>query len=249
MLFRKSKIRSLKSGVGYNGMFLYTPNQRNVCIASIKGDDYTIRSESQNSWVIKEDYFMYDSSYTNQVSKLQLFRVIFEFMVPVIFLIISTFMDLLDLRMRTGIYFLLIDLGYILEYLIIKRLSKKKSLHLKLRRALNMALNAFEKKNSPPSLEEIQKCSFFRWNRYAMSPGETMIIIFSLLVIFFVMPTFKMQLIALPLLICIFVLAFKTAFFGVFLLADVASPNTYEMKIARDLIDFWYSSYKKSSAP
>lgn len=256
MLFKKKNtLRSIRSGVGYNGMLLYTPDKKQVCIAyDVTGTSYTVRNEPATSWQIKEDFFHdnYHDSYTRKEFNFLLVRLTLEILIPVIFLVVCNRMNLLPFRSRIGIYLLLVSLGYILEYSIIRGLkrkqTKKGNMIMKWRGALNMALNAFDKKQSPPTLEEIQKCYIYRINpEYGLSPGEISSIFFMFLSILCFIPTLTIQLISIPILFCIFVLAYKTALFGVLRLTFVTTPDLYEIKMARDLIAFWYSvSYKNN---
>ena len=58
MLFKMKNTRSIRSGVGHNGMLLYTPDRKQVCIAyDSTGDSYTVRNEPATLWQIKEDNY------------------------------------------------------------------------------------------------------------------------------------------------------------------------------------------------
>lgn len=251
MLFKKrNEIRSIRSDVGYHGMMLYSPDQEQVCIAyDVNGDTYTLRAESAFFWKGKEDCFHYNSyheNYNDKESTYLLVRLMSEGLIPIIILCICNYLNLLTPYLSTGIYFFLISFGYILEYSILKGLKRRKSMKgiflLRWRGALNMALNAFEKKNYPPTLEEIKKCSIYRINRdYHLSPDEVCALLFLFFSILFFMPNKLALIVAIPILIFLFLLAYKTALFGLLRLTYVATPNVYELKMARDLIEFWYS--------
>lgn len=243
--------RSIRSEVGYNGMMLYTPDQEQVCIAydDANGDTYTLRNEPAIFWKEKADSFHYRCyeiyNYNKEATYL-LIRVILEFWVPFIIVGICTYLNLLTPYFRAGIYFFLFSFGSILENSILIGLKRRKSMKgiflLKYRGALNMALNAFEKKHYPPSLEEIKKYSIFRINiNYHLYPGEILALFFLFLSMAFFMPSKFALIVVIPILVFLFLLACKTALFGVLRLTYVATPDVYELKMARDLIEFWYS--------
>lgn len=255
MLFKKKNTRSIRSRVGHNGMLLYTPDEKQVCIAyDSTGDSYTVRNEPATLWQIKEDNYhdSYLDSYTKKEFNFLLVRLILEIFIPIVFISICNKMNILPVRSRAGIYLLLFSLGFILEYSIIKGLKRRKTEKgrriMKWRGALNMTLNAFDKKEIPPTLEEIQKCSIYRVNtEYHLSPGEIVAIFFLFLAISCFMPTLTIQLVSIPILFGIFIFAYQTALFGVLRLTFVTTPDLYELKMARDLIDFWYLvSYKNN---
>ena len=248
MLLKRNEIRSIRSDVGYNGMILYTPDQEQVCIAyDANGDTYTLRNEPAIFWKEKEDSFHY-SYYENNKKEATylLIRVILEFIAPIIIVGICTSFNLLTPSLRAGIYFFLFSFGSILENSILIGLKRRKSMKgiflLKWRGALNMALNAFEKKHYPPTLDEIKKYSIYRINRdYHINPGEILALFFLFLAMAFFMPSKLALIVAIPILIFLFWLSYKTALFGVLRLTYVATPDVYELKMARDLIEFWYS--------
>lgn len=255
MLFKRNEMRSLRSEVGYNGMMLYTLDQEQVCIAyNVNGENYTLRNEPAIYWKIKEDNFHcnYSDNYSKKELTFLIIRVILEIGIPTIILNICSYLNLLTPHTRGSLFFFLLSLGYILECSIFKGLKRRKSIQgkflLSWRGALNMALNALEKKNYPPTLEEIKKCSIYRINKdYHLSPNEISSIFFLFLSIALLMPTGLSLIISIPILIFLFCLAYKTALFGLLRLTFVVTPDLCELKMAKDLIDFWYSvSYKKT---
>ncbi len=244
----KGKIRSV---VGYKGMIIYTPDQKQVCIAYDKdGNSYNIRNEPSFLWYGKEElfYLTYIEERTPKESRNLFIRLILEFLVigflPYLLSMLNIF-TFLKPRQIMGMQMALCAIVFIIEFSIWKGIKKRKSENekvlLKWRGALNMAINSFEKQGKPPTLEEAKKSSIYRADRnYNMHPNEIVGIIFVFLSISFFMPTVLIQLITLPVLILVAKMAFSTSLFGIMSLTNVLFPELYELKMACDLVEFWY---------
>lgn len=117
-----------------------------------------------------------------------------------------------------------------------------------LRGALNKALNAFEKKGDVPTFEEIKAASLYRGDRDRfLEPYEILGIICLMVSISFFSPTLWIQIVSIPFVLVLTWIAYKTSIFGVMKLTSVVEPEDYEMKMAGDLVYFWYTiSFKDS---
>lgn len=250
---RKSEVRS---AIGRSGMMIYTPNQREACIAYENGESsYTIRNESAFFWSGREELFhiTYCNDYTKKEERNFLLRIAIELIIIYIlpFLLVDSIANL-SIRTRIGIQLLLISFFYILEFSILKGFHRRKfeegKKMAKMRGALNKAINAFEKINKVPTLEEIRKASIYRMNpNYHLLPQEIASVIFIFTAISFFMPTVTIQIITIPVLIWLMLLGLKTSLFGILTLSYTMAPETYELEMASDLIAFWFSvSYKDS---
>ena len=252
MIKKKNEIRS---AIGNRGMMIYTPDQTQVCIAyDLNGDSYSIRNEPAEFWKAREELFHinYHDKYTPKEIRNLIIRLIVEFMTAGFLPTILREMSNLLPRQIVGISFFSYALIYILEFSIFKGLKRRKSergrMLLRWRGALNKAINAFEKNGRVPTFDEVEKASMYRSDRYChIDSYEISGILFTFASISFFMPTVRLQIMSIPILIFITILACKTSLFGVLRLTYVAPPEPYELKIACNLVDFWFSvSYKDS---
>ena len=252
MLKRKERIRST---VGFNGMMIYTPNQEQVCIAYASNEDlYSIRNEPAIFWRGREELFHLKKfdKYSPKEIRNTIMRITVE---GLLIILIQRFLNnttLFSIRTVIGINLLLYAVFYILELSIFKGIHRRKSERgralLKWRGALNMAINAFEKHGRVPTLEEVNSSSKYRANPdYFMEPHEMVSISFIFIAISFFMPTITIQIISIPILICIAISAYKTSLFGVLRLTYVLAPDLYEKRMARDLVEYWHSISHKDS--
>lgn len=249
------KRNEIRSTVGSRGMMIYTPDQSQVCIAcDLNGDSYNIRNEPAYLWEGREELFhiTYEENYLPRESIGLIIRLLVEFMAVGFLGPILRVTKIFSERQSIGIVLLAYGLIYILEFSIFRGLQRRKSergrMLLRLRGALNKAINAFEKKGKEPTLEDVKKASIFRADRDRyLQPHELAGIFLVFAAISFFMPTVILQIISIPILVFIMIMAYKTSLFGVLRLTYVAPPNQYELKMAQNLVEFWYSvSYKDS---
>lgn len=235
----------IRSSVGPTGMLIYTPDQKQVCIAyDVKGNHYTLRNEPAFFWDGREELFRlkYFDEYTMKESIFLFVRLIVEFMVAGF---LPYFLqNHVPTRQLIGLTSFLFSMIYIFEFAILKgfqrRKSKKGLALLRWQGALNKAINAFEKTHKSPSLKEVQKASIYRkYKDDYEEPNEVVGVLFFFISVSFFMPTVLLQIISLPILILLALYAYRTSFFGILRCTYVIEPDLYEMQMARDLIDFW----------
>ena len=245
-----TKKEMIRSGVGPNGMLVYLPKKEEVGVVYDRdGDSYKITIQPSWMWTGREELF--NALYFDEMSKkdnvILVIRIILEVTGISIFPVIIKQFYVASFRQSLGISLLTIALFYFLEFCFFTGLRRKKSHRgrrlLKYRGALNKALNAMEKYNTIPTIEQIKKASKYRANPdYNMTPHQIIVILFVVSGLSFMMPSLLIQLASIPIFILFTIQAFKTSLFGLLHLTYVAEPEEYEMKMARDLLDFCFSS-------
>lgn len=251
MMGKKEQIRST---VGIEGMMIYTLDRQQVCIAyDVDGRSYLLRNEPAGLWIGREELFHMTYHGDDTLNGI---RSLFARMLAYA-LVLTTMPWLLNLfnlpsRQKAGIQLLMMSFIYIFEFSILKGIHQRNSERgrrsLRLRAALNMALNAFEQKGEVPTLQEMKKASIYRGNPdYHMKEYEMVAILFTFCSIWLFLPTTLMQIVSIPILIYGLIKAFRTSLFGLLKITYVMAPNSYEMEMACDLIEFWFSISCKDS--
>ena len=237
--------KMIRSSVGPTGMLIYTPDQKQVCIAyNVNGNHYTLRNEPAFFWDGQEELFRltYFDEYTRKESIFLFVRLIIEFMV--VGFLPYFLQNHISTRQLIGLTFFLFSMIYIFEFAILKGIQRRKSKKglalLRWQGALNKAINAYEKTQKAPSLKEVQNASIYRkYKDDYEEPNEVAGVIFFFISVSFFMPTVLLQIISIPILIYLTLYAYKTSFFGILRCTYAIEPPLYEMQMACDLIDFW----------
>lgn len=241
--------KRIRSGVGSKGMMLFTLDQKEACIAyDIDGTSYSLRNEPAIFWDYREEAYELthiDYSESKEERKV-LIRIVLEGFLIVCLQTILEETKIVSAFYGAGIGILLWGIFFILEFNIFKCIQRKKTPQgirmAKYRGALNKALNAMEKNGFKAlSLEKVKKASLYRKDRiYISTPQELLGIFFLFLSVWLFIPSNTLMIASIPFFIIMLVWAYKTSLFGVLTLASVAEPDEYEIKMAYELVKFWY---------
>lgn len=242
------KEKKIRLAVGINGMILYTPDQSKVCtLMEDNEESFTIREEPRFLREGSEEFFY--TSFFNPFSDKQKVFLFIRLVIEISLIILSTFVitgnSFLSVRNMVVIYALIFALFFYLEFSLFQRLQKAKSKSaktiLRYRGALHKALNAFKKLQRPPSLEEIKKANKYgNYEEHHLTPYDVFFIVPLFVAIIFSIPNIFIQIISIPIFIIIAIRTYQSSFFGLLRINYVAEPEEYEMKMARELVEFWF---------
>lgn len=247
--------REIRYAVGPYGMIVYTPDKSQACIAyDVDGSNYILKNEPAILWKGREELFYLRNfeEYTPKEGIFLFIRMLLSMFAVSIFQTILKKYTTLSLQNVAGLSYLGYALIYLFEFSIMVGFKRRKSERgrrlMRLKGALNKAINAFEKKQAPPTIEEIKKASLYKSERdHHMKPNEIAGLVLIGVAIFMFIPTTKLQIILLPMVIIIEMVLYKTSIFGLLRVTQVLEPTEYEIIIATSLIEFWYEiSYKNA---